>query len=570
MLRNALAAALVSTILGLAEVPVQDRSAPIDLRGDRLAVVNPDSASVTVLDAASRTKIAEIRVGSVPQTVTLDPTRAYVACDDGRLVTIDLAAARVLSSAKVGVELYGVVSDGERVFVSDPGDSSVRVLDGTRVTRVATEEYPRGLALSGTRLYVTHFRTGRISVIDTDSLAVTNVISTGPDSNLSQSITVAGSRAYVPQTRTNTTNQSLLFDTTVFPVVSVVNIETHENQRQLRFALDVVDRPLNMPLDSAITDSGKLYVVHAGSDAVSAIDVATRKTGAHITVGSNPRGIALSADSHFAYVSNALSGTVSVIDTATDKVVDTIRVTTIPLPSDILNGKILFHTAARTSLAKDAWISCATCHFDGSVDGRTWFFKDGPRNTTPIFGVSATLPMHWSGDLDELQDVESTVRTIQAGTGLAAGEAHCEPACDRGAPNAGRSKDLDDLAAFMAALRPPQRDATLSDAAVRGRALFASADCTSCHPPPLYTDRTRHDVGTGNDPKERKGSAFDTPSLRGLYDTAPYLHDGSAATLHDVLARHGDARALTASERADLVEFLRSIPFLDSRRRAAR
>lgn len=164
------------------------------------------------------------------------------------------------------------------------------------------------------------------------------------------------------------------------------------------------------------------------------------------------------------------------------------------------------------------------------------------------------------------------MRTIQSGTGLATGDSHCEPACDRSTPNAGRSKDLDDLAAFMASLRPPHRDPTLSDAAVRGRALFEDprVDCASCHPTPLYTDRKTHDVGTGSDPKERKGSAFDTPSLRGLYDTAPYLHDGSAATLGDVLARHGRTGALTSAEREDLIAFLRSIPFLEPRRRAVR
>jgi hypothetical protein len=53
-------------------------------------------------------------------------------------------------------------------------------------------------------------------VIDTATLAVERVIATGGDSNLSQSVWVAANRAWLPQTRSNSTNQALLFDTTVF------------------------------------------------------------------------------------------------------------------------------------------------------------------------------------------------------------------------------------------------------------------------------------------------------------------------------------------------------------------
>jgi YVTN family beta-propeller protein len=280
----------------------------------------------------------------------------------------------------------------------------------------------------------------------------------------------------------------------------------------------------------------------------------------------------LSPDETLAFVNNTLSGSVTVIDTATLQVIATIPVTEIPLPERILNGKILFHSSAESMLAKDQWISCATCHFEGGADGHTWFFRDGPRNTTALFGVLQTLPMHWSGDLDELQDVEQTVRVIQAGTGLTDGDVRCMPSCDQDEPHTGLSAELDDLAAFMATLRPPRREFEETEAVVRGRELFLNerTNCASCHPPPLFTDRRKHDVGTGGGAFERKGSSFDTPSLRGLYDTAPYFHDGSAATLTDVLATHGDTQSLSESERQDLIEFLRTIPFGTARRRAVR
>lgn len=224
-------------------------------------------------------------------------------------------------------------------------------------------------------------------------------------------------------------------------------------------------------------------------------------------------------------------------------------------------------------------MSCATCHFDGTMDRRTWFFRDGPRNTTSLLGVGQTLPLHWSGDLDELQDVEDTIRVVQAGTGLGGeGTSNCHPACNLGSPNAGRSADLDDLAAFMRSLPLRDRPAPISEEARRGRTLFFDerVGCGSCHTSPLFTDLRTHDVGTAVSASERKGSAFDTPSLRGVKSTAPYLHDGSAQTLRDVLTtanrddRHGRTSGLSSAELEDLLAFLEQIPVAGVPRRSVR
>jgi len=552
------------------------KSGTIAVTSDGLFVLtaNPDSRSVSIVDAERRVVVAEVKVNGTPQTVCVAPddARAYAPTREGSLAVIDLAPPRLVQSIGIGGELFGAVCDEARLYVSASGAARVLIFDRATMQQsgsVVTEEFPRGMAVAGGKLYVTHFRSGRLTVIDTATLAVERVISTGSDSNLSQAVWVNGARAWLPQTRSNSANQALLFDTTVFPIVAAVDLATGLNVPKDRIAIDIADRPANMPLDLAVTSTGTMLVVHAGSDDVSVIRLSQSRAFAHVGVGSNPRGIALSPDEQFAYVNNTLSGSVSIIDVAAGRLAGTIDVTTIPLAANILNGKRLFHTSNRTTLAKDRWISCATCHFDGGTDGRTWFFRDGPRNTTALFGVADTLPMHWSGDLDELQDVESTVRIVQAGSGLAAGASFCEPACDLNPPNAGRSQDLDDLAAFMRALPSPPPMPADGPAASRGAALFVAASCTSCHSGPFFTDRAKHDVGTGGGAGERKGSSFDTPSLRGLAETAPYFHDGSAATLPDLLRRHGNAPALSDAQRGDLAEFLRSIPFPQPRRRAA-
>jgi cytochrome c peroxidase len=77
-----------------------------------------------------------------------------------------------------------------------------------------------------------------------------------------------------------------------------------------------------------------------------------------------------------------------------------------------------------------------------------------------------------------------------------------------------------------------------------------------------------HDVGTGkDDPSEKIGPTYDTPTLLGVYKTAPYLHHGKAATLLDVLTtankdnRHGNTSQLAPGELNDLVAFMKSLPF---------
>jgi YVTN family beta-propeller protein len=541
------------------------RSATLAIVADgRLVTANEDSNSISVLGSGP---VAEIAVCEQPRTVAVEGQRAFVPCGDGRIARVDLESGRVEVMAEAGIEPFGVIVYGGRLYVSDHGGSAVRVHDaGTLATlaTIPTESYPRGLALDpATRtLYVTHFRTGRISAIDIDSPDVVNVLTTGADANLSQSITLFNGRAYLPQTRSNVANRALLFDNTVFPVVTVVDLDSGAVLPRERVSLDIVDQPVNMPFDAVITSQGKMYVVHAGSDDVSAITLDFQQTVAHIDAGFNPRAVVLDAEERFVYVHNALSGTVTKIDVETDRVVETLEATKIPLAPSLLRGKILFNSSSAAALAKDEWISCATCHFDGGADGRTWFFRDGIRNTPALFGIASTLPMHWSGDLDELQDVESTIRTVQAGTGLAAGDVHCSPACDEPRRNARRSQDLDDLAAFMTTLRAPRRRVT---PAPRGEALFAT-HCSSCHPAPFFTDRTKHDVGTGS-AFERKGNAFDTPSLRGAFDTAPYLHDGSAATIAEAITRHTN---VSAAEAEELAAFVEAIPFPQPRRRAIR
>ena len=141
-----------------------------------------------------------------------------------------------------------------------------------------------------------------------------------------------------------------------------------------------------------------------------------------------------------------------------------------------------------------------------------------------------------------------------------------------GAPNQGRSYDLDCLALYIDSLSVPSRTHTLTEAELRGKAIFESpqTQCAVCHPAPLYTDLQVHDVGTADGDGEWFGPFIDTPSLRFLYDSAPYLHDGSAQTLWDVLTtknvddQHGVTSHLTDQQLEDLESFLLALPYVEN------
>ena len=126
----------------------------------------------------------------------------------------------------------------------------------------------------------------------------------------------------------------------------------------------------------------------------------------------------------------------------------------------------------------------------------------------------------------------------------------------------------------------------LSDKARQGLRLFrGKANCTACHLGPTFTDERFHNTGVAwrdgkfldlgrftVTRKEKDRGAFKTPTLREVARTAPYMHDGSIATLEDVIEfynrggnrnPHLDAELrplkLTAEEKQALIAFLKAL-----------
>jgi YVTN family beta-propeller protein len=322
-----------------------------------------------------------------------------------------------------------------------------------------------------------------------------------------------------------------------------------------------------MPLEATLQNS-ILYVANAASNDLTIIDLKSKKALAHVEVGSFPTGIDISESGGEIYIHNSLDGTISVMDAESFIVSSVIESTVIPVSSAVLNGQKLFHSSDDTRMSKDQWIACATCHFGGEADNVNWFFPDGLRNTPSLLGVTDTGPFHWSGNLDEIQDVEDTIRKLQGGTGLVFGSSNCLPSCDTAEKNAGRSSDLDDVTAYLGSLKfstayQKSKDKNDIDSISRGRELFfdKNVGCSNCHKSPFYMDNKNHMMPQANSTSK----LLNTPSLMRLSISSPYLHDGSATTLPEVLTLaplnsvHGVQESLTSLQLMDLIAFTEAI-----------
>jgi len=142
----------------------------------------------------------------------------------------------------------------------------------------------------------------------------------------------------------------------------------------------------------------------------------------------------------------------------------------------------------------------------------------------------------------------------------------------------------EELAAKFAAVKAAAEAHPMTPAAQRGRELFfGKANCSACHVGANLADEKYHNIGIGMDKPEpdlgrfavtkdtADTGAFKTPTVRNAALTAPYMHDGSVATLEEVVAwydkgghpnQHLSDKIkplnLTAEERADLVEFMKA------------
>ncbi|MBO8163999.1 MAG: beta-propeller fold lactonase family protein [Brevibacillus sp.] len=637
------AAAPVSTVVRKA---VQEsRSIALTSDGKQILTANIDVPTISIVDAETRQRLAEIPVGREPRNLALSPDDrfAYVtAMYEDQVYVVDLHKREAVAKIPVKHQPFAVVTspDGRRLYVTAYRGSVVEVIDTVErkvVHEVEVEAEPRGLAISadGSRLFVTHFVHGQVTVIDTGSLSVQKVIPLAetpepPDGDQKQSqglpgmvenltFSPDGRQLWLPHILTNV-DTPIQFESTVFPTVSILDTERLEERIEERKHLFKQMNILNVkneteivanPADvSFMPDASKAFVLMGGSEDIMTFDL---KRGGKATQllrrvpGDNPRGMVLSPDGETLYVHNAMSHDLVWVSTGGS---DPYKKTQVsgeavklidndPLPPDVRAGKAMFFSANSDEYAADLtgknWMSCASCHFDGEINGLTMLTPKGPRNTPSNVLATKTMLHMWDGSRDDFADYLLTVQ------GEMGGMLRYDPAQPL-PPEVQQMFDQifayldhpDSLPVPKSPYRQP--DGTLTPKAQQGEALFrGKAGCIQCHALPHFTDSNRaldaagkpstantehlHDVGTATERDKgapegdaragyanpRPPNLFDTPTLRGVWATAPYLHDGSAQTIYDVLVtrnpqgKHGRVQELSEEELEALIEYVLSI-----------
>lgn len=522
-----------------------------------------------------------------------------------------------------GARPHGVLFDpDDDLWVAEQGAGALvrfgRASGGDRelAERIEGLEDARGLSrLPGGALAVTRWRSdpedARVWRVDVDTgevtpwtfgyerVADTSVTSSGVPTWLEQlAVAPDGLEAALGGLQANVlrgprlSGEPLTFETTMRAILVRVNPATGEELPLGRKQFD------NRGFTSAVaysTVGDWVWVAHRGHRSVERLDrFSGAQGGTLLDVGFAPSGLAVSPDDRWIVVEATYSRALRFFDTSARGLpVDVGTVSLVeeePWSPEVLRGAQLFNDTFDVRVARDGYIACGHCHLDGDADRFVWDFSDrgeGLRRTIPLIGRAGLGhgPLHWSANFDELQDFELVVRGIQGGRGLMDDEAFARTAAPLGPPKAGLSADLDALAAYLTHLSEPLRspwretDGSLSAAAERGRAVFERADtgCTTCHVGPNFTDSVWrpdgtpvvHDVGTlGPGSGARLGGVLpgiDTPTLIGIWHSAPYLHDGSAQDIRAVLLdrnaadRHGRTSHLSEGELSDLEAYLLSL-----------
>ncbi|MHB8419683.1 MAG: c-type cytochrome [Myxococcales bacterium] len=558
--------------------------------------------------------------------------KVYVAGQAANAVlVVDAATGSVTGEIPVGAEPTAVVAspDGRSVYVVNHESATVQRIDPStdRVTAtVPAGQHPWGASLraDGSALYVTQFLLEpAVTVIDTASLSVQYVqpLPDQPaDGTDGQSLLPNGeARAvYAAVARPNdgeiwvlhdllsntTSEPNLVFDNTAFPAITRLSPGGWNLDDRLLLrpptpltAPGAFTDVISGPRDVAFTPDGRLaFVANAQSEDVMVFDADSgNELGLVRPLPSALiEGIAIDASGTHAYVHGRNTHDVTVLSIAgTGATVDGPPIECLagadPMPAELRHGQRLFFSSnsALAPITQNFWMACGTCHPEGQTDAITWRFLQGPRDTPSNAGGPIHTGFFFRQAIrNSVLQYDDTIRTEQGGS------------YDRHDP--AQLPDLQALSDFVNYAIPfPQNpnlspDGTLTPQQAHGQELFGSY-CTGCHSGAYFTDSgtgnpsldlggpiVLHDVGTcvqsGPFPDQpfpdaeghlRSPCAFDTPTLRGVFATAPYLHDGSAATLEEAVARMIGGLAATGqlpagttldeAAQADLVAYLKTL-----------
>jgi YVTN family beta-propeller protein len=562
--------------------PAEPHRSPCDLAvlpgASRLLTANHTADTVSLIDVASGNVIAEQRCGRRPSAVavTADGKRAAVSnlgSGTVALLDIDNDSLKPAGEIAVGPLPRGLVfaADGT-LYVAVAGADEVVTVDAKAkkvLRRWPAPREPRRLALSadGRCLAAASTRSAHLRLWDTTTNKLVREEDIGDAFNLR-------GLAFTPDGGSVVCSHSVR---RTFPVskghieegwvidsrLTRLAVKPDREAPFWQIALDRRGLAVGDP-DGLAFCGDALAVSAAGTHELLLLETAhvpwttgspgdlidvRLEIGEHklrrVELGGRPLTVAPLAGNEVA-VANYLLDAVQVVDVKAGKVARTIALGGPAGPAPARQGEALFYDAGRST---NQWFSCNTCHSDGHTCGLTFDTLNddsygNPKLTPSLRGVTRTGPWTWHGWQKDLgAAVTKSFTETMYGP---------KPAAD----------EVQAMLAYFETLEQPPNPNAKDAASGRGEKLFrGKAACARCHKGDEFTSTSNYDVGLEDD-----GSPYDKwnpPSLRGLWDRGPYLHDGRAETLDEVLKVHRPEKLggeeLTADERKDLIAFLKSL-----------
>ncbi|GHT24920.1 hypothetical protein FACS189430_10730 [Bacteroidia bacterium] len=525
-----------------------------------------------------------------------DGKTIFATCgeNDGLLLTIDPASASVTKKLAVGHYPVSPVlnATGDLLYFSRRFTNEIVSVDLAKnkiVQTISVKSEPVALApIAGKPLLLAaHHRpygssvaavvAATVSVIDLTKNAVVKEITlpNGSTHVFHIALSPDGKYAYIPHTlgRYLTPTTQLERGWMNTNALSIIDVAKQELLNTV--LLDDLDLGAANPYDVYVT-ADKIIVTHAGSHELSVIDrtklhskldnlAKAKKSNSVYTAQDVPDDLSFVADCRVrvplkgngprsasgfgsqVYVAGYFSNSVEALQLTNNRV--TLVVQAERTLSKAERGEMLFNDGR---VCFQQWQSCASCHPDARVDGLNWdLLNDGlgnPKNTKSMLLSHSTPPTTITGVRANAEySVRSGIRHIQF--------------VER------PDEDAVCIDEYLKALKPIKSPylvkGALSKAAKRGKKIFEEAGCATCHNGAYLTDMRLHQVGaTADYPQNQQ---FDTPTLVEVWRTAPFLYDGRAETLKDMMTtfndgdRHGKTHQLNEKQLTDLTEYVLSL-----------
>lgn len=521
----------------------------------------------------------------VPTGVAVKGSKAFITTfgdKPGSVHFLDLSTGQIEQSLVTGSGANAPVVNaaGDKLYVLNRFQGTVSEIDlsdpqKTRTVSVLRE--PRGAAFdqSGKYLFVTNFLplqradldtvAACVSVIETVSFKKIKDIQLFNGSNALRGICASCDGKYIFVThnlgRFQVPTSQLQQGWMNTSAMSVIDASTLEYLGAV--LLDEPERGAAGIWGIAATPE-KLLITHSGTHEVSVIDYPAflRKFEQYTDkarlsydlvfmnglrqrvslTGNGPREFVVSGQK--AIIPTYFSDTLNIVSLANNdisiKAMQPKRI-----ESRIHNGEKYFNDAVHCF---QGWQSCNGCHpGDARTDGMNWdLMNDGignPKNCKSMLYAHVTPPCMISGIRANAEAaVRAGYKLIQF-TDLPEDFACC----------------VDEyLKSLKPVPSPYLENGQLSEKAERGRKVFEKMECDKCHSGPYYTDMAMHRIG--EDVEFEKG--WDTPTLIEVWRTAPYLFDGRAATIEDMLEvhKHGlEKKKISKKELEELAEYVKSL-----------